>query len=102
VTAMAHGTAHTMGLGEAEQHLRLFLDAQHDYAVVMLDPEGTIVSWNKAAKLIKGYDARQILGRHFSVFYPPADVHAGKPERALKTAAERGRFHDVSVRLRND
>jgi PAS domain S-box-containing protein len=91
-----------MGLGEAEQHLRLFLDAQRDYAVVMLDPEGTIVSWNKAAKLIKGYDARQILGRHFSVFYSPEDVHAGKPERALKTAAARGRFHDVSVRLRKD
>jgi PAS domain S-box-containing protein len=68
----------------------------------MLDPEGRVVSWNLGAQRIKGYAAQEILGRHFSCFYPPEDVERGKPQRELRLAAEEGRLADEGWRVRKD
>src|ERR1700744_5698471 len=63
-----------------------------DYAIYMLDPSGIVTSWNAGAERFKGYRPAEIIGRHFSSFYGEEDKAAGVPERALKTAAEEGRF----------
>jgi len=73
-------------LKESEERLRLLINGTKDYAVFMLDPKGHIASWNDGARRIKGYEAEEIIGRHFSVFYTPDDIAAGKPERELETA----------------
>src|SRR5258708_34672300 len=64
----------------------------------MLDPSGHVATWNLGAERIKGYKADEILGKHFSVFYPPEDIAAGKTERALELAAHVGRFEDEGWR----
>ena len=79
-----------------------FVAAVHDYALLLLDPDGRIMSWNRGAELIKGYRADEVVGRHFSCFYPPEDVAAGKPQRELEAAAATGRFEDIGERVRKD
>jgi PAS domain S-box-containing protein len=86
---------------ESDQ-LRLFIESVKDYALLMLDPRGHIVSWNQGAERIKGYQAEEILGRHFSCFYPPEDVARGKPQEALRVAAREGRFEEEGWRVRMD
>mgnify|MGYP001343299391 CR=1 FL=1 len=86
----------------AEEMLRLFIEGVRDYALLMLDPEGRIVSWNEGAESLKGYRADEIIGSHFSCFYPDEDVAAGKPARQLEAAAKAGRFEDTGLRLRKD
>jgi PAS domain S-box-containing protein len=81
---------------------RLLVDSVQDYAIFALDPQGVIISWNAGAQRLKGYEPQEIIGRHFSTFYPPADIADGKPARELKEAAERGRVEDEGWRLRND
>jgi len=73
-----------------------------DYAIFMLDTTGHIVTWNQGAARIKGYAANEIIGRHFSTFYPEADVVAGKPDWELVVAADSGRFEDEGWRVRKD
>lgn len=73
-----------------------------DYAIFMLDPQGRIASWNAGAERIKGYRAQEITGVHFSVFYPPEDVAAGKPQRELEIAVAQGRVEDEGWRVRKD
>ncbi|MEJ7728354.1 MAG: PAS domain S-box protein [Polyangiaceae bacterium] len=82
--------------------LRALVDAVEDYAIFLLAADGTVVSWNRGAHRIKGYAPAEIIGQHFSRFYTPEDVAAGKPERALRTAAETGHFRDEGWRLRKD
>ncbi len=89
-------------LRRSEERFRLLVAAVSDYAIFMLDPEGRIASWNLGGERIKGYRAEEILGRHFSVFYPAEEVAAGKPERALRLAAAEGRFEEDGWRLRKD
>ena len=60
--------------------------AVRDYAILSLDPDGYITSWNQGAERIKGYRAEEIIGRHFSAFYPHEDIEAGKTERELAEA----------------
>ncbi len=79
-----------------------FVDAVSDYAIFMLDPEGHVVSWNEGAERIKGYAEEEILGEHFSIFYPDEQVEAGKPEANLRQAAAEGRAEDQGWRLRAD
>ncbi|MEV8437488.1 PAS domain S-box protein [Actinosynnema sp. NPDC051121] len=86
----------------AEDAYRLLVDSVLDYAIFMLDPAGRIVSWNAGAEQIKGYAARDVLGEHFSIFYPPEDLDARKPWHGLEVAAEVGRFEDEGWRLRKD
>lgn len=73
-----------------------------DYAILVLDPEGRVATWNAGAQRIKGYQADEIIGQHFSVFYSAKDIAAGKPERELEVAAATGRLEDENWRLRRD
>jgi PAS domain S-box-containing protein len=85
-----------------DEDFRLLIDNVRDYAIILLDPTGRVTTWNKAAERIKGYRADEIVGRHFSIFYCPEDVEAGKPQHELKAAAEEGRFEDEGWRVRKD
>jgi PAS domain S-box-containing protein len=73
-----------------------------DYAIYMLDPEGHVSSWNAGAERFKGYSADEIIGEHFSRFYPNEDREAGVPQRALETARREGRFEAEGWRMRKD
>ena len=86
----------------AESQYELLVRSVVDYAIFMLDPQGRVVSWNPGAERIKGYGAEDIIGQHFSRFYTEEDRAAGRPERALRTAAEQGRFEDEAWRVRKD
>ena len=81
---------------------RILVDNNRDYAILMLDPEGYVVSWNEGAETIKGYTAGEIIGSHFSCFYPAVAVERGLPERQLAQAAAAGRVADAGWRLRKD
>ena len=89
-------------LREHEDRFRLLVSGVTDYAIFMLDPSGKVMSWNMGAQRIKGYEADEILGEHFSRFYPEEDIADGKPERELKLAVEQGRCEDEGWRLRKD
>jgi PAS domain S-box-containing protein len=89
-------------LRQSEERFRLLVSEVTDYAILMLDPEGHIASWNAGAERIKGYRSEEIIGQHFSRFYPTEDVERGKPAYELKVAAERGRFEDEGWRVRKD
>ncbi|HLY87717.1 MAG TPA: PAS domain S-box protein [Acetobacteraceae bacterium] len=80
----------------------LLIHSVVDYAIFMLDPTGHIVSWNPGAEHIKGYTADEVIGQHFSRFYTEPDRAAGVPDRALRTAAETGRFAAEGWRVRKD
>ena len=73
-----------------------------DYAIFMLNPDGTVASWNDGAAAIKGYNATEIIGKHFSAFYPQEDIDSGKPDYELRVASEVGRFEDEGWRIRKD
>jgi PAS domain S-box-containing protein len=85
-----------------EARYRILVEAIKDYAVFMLDPDGTVASWNAGAQRFKGYAAPEIIGRHFSVFYTPEDREAGLPQLALETAATAGHFEAEGWRVRKD
>lgn len=78
------------------------VDAVEDYAIFVLDRHGVVSSWNPGARKIKGYERDEIVGRHFSTFYPPHDVQRGWPEQELAMAALHGRFEDEGWRVRKD
>ncbi|MFN2327229.1 MAG: PAS domain S-box protein, partial [Gemmatimonadales bacterium] len=73
-----------------------------DYAIFMLDPDGTIVSWNRGAERIKGYTEAEAVGRHFSIFYGEEDQNAARPRRALEIALREGRYQDEGWRYRKN
>lgn len=89
-------------LAESELRFRLFVDAVQDYAIFFLDREGNVTTWNPGAERIKGYKAFEIIGKHFSSFYPDEDIWSRKPYRELEIAAREGRFEDEGWRLRKD
>jgi PAS domain S-box-containing protein len=89
-------------LKESEEKFRLMVEAVKDYAVFMLDPTGHIASWNPGAQRIKGYTADEILGSHFSRFYPREEAESGKPDRELVIAREQGRYQEEGWRVRKD
>jgi PAS domain S-box-containing protein len=89
-------------LRQNEERFRLLVEGVKDYAIFMLDPEGRVASWNKGAHHIKGYRQQEILGRHFSVFYPDVDLKRGKPERELEIAQEKGTYEEEGWRVRKD
>ena len=86
----------------SEERFRLLVDEVNDYGIFMLDTEGRVVSWNSGAEKIKGYKSEEVIGQHFSRFYPAEDVEAGKPEEELKRAAAEGRSDDEGWRIRKD
>ncbi|MEK7877862.1 MAG: PAS domain S-box protein [Pseudomonadota bacterium] len=85
-----------------EESFRLMVESVTDYAIVMLDPGGRVVSWNAGAQRIKGYRAEEIVGQHFSRFYPRQDIERGAPQRDLDAATANGRFEDEGWRVRKD
>lgn len=85
-----------------DELLRLFVESVTDYAIFMLDPDGRIVSWNQGAARIKGYTADEVIGKHFSIFYPKEAIERGWPDRELVIAAQTGRAEDEGWRLRKD
>jgi PAS domain S-box-containing protein len=89
-------------LRESERQFRLFTEAVTDCALIRLDPHGVVAGWNAGAQRIKGYAEHEIVGKHFSCFYPAADRAAGAPERALATAVVSGTFTAEGWRVRKD
>lgn len=89
-------------LRESQETFRLLVESVKDYAIFMLDPQGHVVTWNAGAERLKGWSAREVVGRHFSSFYPEEDVRAGKPESELVRAAREGRVEDQGWRMRKD
>jgi PAS domain S-box-containing protein len=81
---------------------RLLVEGAKDYAIFLLDPDGRVVSWNAGAERIKGYATAEILGEHFSRFYEPDEVAAGRPAEALARAIREGRYQGRGWRLRKD
>jgi two-component system, cell cycle sensor histidine kinase and response regulator CckA len=89
-------------LRESEERYRELIQGVRDYAICMLSPSGHVISWNQGAERIKGYTAQEIIGSHFSRFYPPEDVQSGVPERALQQAVALGRHEREGWRVRKD
>jgi formate hydrogenlyase transcriptional activator len=91
-----------VALRNSEQRFRLLVEGARDYAIFMLDPQGKIATWNIGAERLKGYSAEEIVGLHFSRFYPQEAIERGKPEHELEVAAADGRFEDEGWRIRKD
>jgi PAS domain S-box-containing protein len=91
-----------MRLQESERSFELLVDSVTDYALYMLDPVGRVVSWNSGAQRIKGYEAQEIVGKNFEIFYSELDRAAGVPARGLLTAAREGRLETEGWRMRKD
>jgi PAS domain S-box-containing protein len=89
-------------LAVSERQFRMLVQGVADYAIYMLDPEGRITNWNLGGKRIKGYRAKEVIGRHFSMFYTPEDRAAGMPAQALETAEREGRYENEAWRMRKD
>ncbi|MGI4813281.1 MAG: PAS domain S-box protein [Janthinobacterium lividum] len=87
---------------EADERLRLLVQSVRDYAIFLLDPDGTIATWNNGARAIMQYEQEEILGRNVSTLFTPADVARGKAERELETATREGRAEEEGWRLRKD
>ena len=89
-------------LRESERQFRLLIDSVSDYAIYMIDPNGVVTSWNTGAERIKGYQAREIIGQHFSQFYTEEDRAKGMPLLSLYTATQNGRFESEGWRVRKN
>jgi len=95
-------TGRSAAKGEANGLYRLLVESVRDYAIFALDPDGYILTWNVGAERLKGYAPNEIIGRHFSTFYPPEDIAADKPGAELRGATRDGRFEDDGWRVRKD
>lgn len=89
-------------LRESEERFRLLVESIKDYAIFLLDPDGYIASWNAGAERIKGYTADEIIGKHFSIFYPQDAVDQEWPMKELEIARREGRFEEEGWRVRKD
>jgi PAS domain S-box-containing protein len=99
---MASESGRGRGLFESERRFRLLVEGVIDYAIYMLDPSGIVTNWNAGAKRIKGYEAHEVIGRHFQIFYPIEDREAGLPAISLQTARDKGKFEAEGWRVRKD
>jgi len=86
----------------SDERFRLMVETIKDYAIFMLDPTGRVVTWGAGAERIKGYRADEIIGEHFSRFYPEAEAKSGKCELELEAATVEGRFEEEGWRVRKD
>lgn len=89
-------------LRQSEERFRLLIECVSEYAILMLDPAGKVVSWNTGAKRIKGYEAEEIIGQHFSRFYTAESIADGVPERLLRQAMESGSAEDEGWRVKKN
>src|SRR5207302_6698542 len=92
-------TAEPRDLGD---QFALLVSSVVDYGIFMLDPSGVVVTWNEGAQRIKGYAATEIIGRHFSVFYPAEEIRNRKPDWELEVARREGRYEEEGWRIRKD
>src|SRR5215207_8091650 len=97
----AFGRSHEV-LRQSEERFRLLVEGVKDYAIFMLDPYGHITTWNEGARRIKGYEAEEIVGEHFSIFYTEEDVERGHPDEELRIAAAEGQYEEEGIRVRKD
>ncbi len=84
-----------------ELHRKMIEEVQ-DYAIILLDTDGTILTWNKGVEKIKGYKEHEIVGQNFNIFYLPSDRQAGLPQMLLDLAKKEGRARHVGRRVRKD
>jgi PAS domain S-box-containing protein len=89
-------------LEQTQQHFRALVEGARDYAIFMLDPKGHVITWNPGAEQIQGYRGEEIIGQHFSCFFPEEDRERGKPEHELSVATGEGRYEDEGWRIRKD
>jgi PAS domain S-box-containing protein len=89
-------------LRQSEERFRLLVEGVKDYAIFMLDPDGYITTWNLGAQRIKGYEAEEIIGEHFSIFYTDEDIERGHPDEELRIAAADGSYEEEGPRVRKD
>ena len=89
-------------LRESEELFHIQMECVKDHAVFMLDAQGNVLNWNAGAERLMGYREEEIIGQHFSCFYPEQERHAGKPAEELDKAATGGRSEDEGWRLRKD
>ena len=89
-------------LHQSEEQFRLLVEGVQDYAIYLLNLDGVVTTWNSGAQRIKGYRAEEIIGKHFSCFFRPEDIRAGKPNQALKVAAATGKYEEENLRVRKD
>jgi PAS domain S-box-containing protein len=101
MTRGSEGKTPASGLDVAD-YLRLLVESQSDYAIFLLDATGHVLTWNGGARRLKGYEADEIIGRHFSLFYPPDQAELGVPERILESARLSGRHEAEGWRVRRD
>jgi PAS domain S-box-containing protein len=99
---MAHSNKAARDLPWSDEPFRRLVETVTDYAIFLLDAEGRIQSWNRGAQRLKGYAAAEVLGKHFSIFYPQEAIERGWPQYELDTARRVGRFEDEGWRLRKD
>src|SRR5262249_29631605 len=102
MTSRSKTTSVHEALRASEHQFQLLVQGVKDYAIFMLDPQGRITTWNSGAEHIKGYDADEIIGEHFSRFYTEEDQGEGVPMRALHRAATEGRHEAEGWRVRKD
>jgi len=89
-------------LRESEERFRLLVQGVRDYAIFMLDPDGRVTTWNEGAQRLKGYTEQEVLGEHFSRFYPADEIAAGKPEHDLAIAKSAGECSEEGWRVRKN
>src|SRR5215208_4293630 len=89
-------------LRQSEERFRILVEGVSDYAIFMLSPDGSVVSWNEGAERIQGYEASEVIGKHFSIFYTEEDAERGLPEEELRVASTEGRFEEEGLRVRKD
>src|SRR2546430_1625332 len=87
---------------EAEEQLRLLVDNLRDYAIFTLDTQGRIASWNIGAQLVHGYAAHEVIGKHFSIFFPQEELRSGRPWALLETVTKEGHLAEEGWRVRQD
>ena len=100
--ASTRARSRTSRLQDIDKLYRLLVESVTDYAIFVLDDTGVIRSWNPGAERLKGYTESEIIGKHFSIFYPPEDINTGKPAWELRIATEEGRVEDEGWRVRKD
>jgi rsbT co-antagonist protein RsbR len=92
----------TLAWDDSDKGIRVLVDNIWDYAIILLDSRGRVTTWNAGAERIKGYKAEEIIGKHFSIFYPTEEVQRNNPDKELREAAATGRYEDEGWRVRKD
>jgi PAS domain S-box-containing protein len=87
---------------QLEELQRKMIEQVQEYAIILLDIDGTILTWNKGVEKIKGYKRNEIIGQNFRIFYMPRDRQEGLPEKLIEHAKKEGRAKHIGKRVRKD